>query len=231
MLHHTGTPAFHDIGMPARPPKRPQNEWARLFMCARVSRPHMEPASGMSAAAEEATLVVSRRIKPGREKEYSDWLRRVIEAANKFPGYRGITTLAPQGFDSNIRYMVWRFNTKADLDNWEKSDVRNKFVEEDQNYAEQHYEEASGLETWFSLPDMHRVVAPPRWKMFLVTTLAASLVSFVIRYLLTPYLGDWPLSLTTLVYSALLVGILTYFAMPWLSRLFRKWLYASQASA
>jgi len=185
----------------------------------------------MSVASEEATLVVSRRIKAGREKEYSDWLRRVIEAANDFPGYRGITTLAPQGFDSDVRYMVWRFDNKKDLDNWEQSDIRNRFVAEVQNYAEQHYEKATGMETWFSLPDMHRVVVPPRWKMFLVTTLAAYIVSMIARTALNPFLAYWPTVLTNLIFSAILVGALTYLLMPWLSRLFRKWLYAGQARA
>jgi len=170
--------------------------------------------------------MVSRRIKPGREKEYSDWVHRVIAAVNEFPGYRGVTTLAPQGFDSDVRYVIWRFDNQKDLDNWEKSEVRTKFFLEVQNYAEQRYEKATGMETWFSLPDMHRVVAPPRWKMFLVTTLAAFLVSYTARFLLTPYLGAWPLLVTTLFYTALLVGVLTYFAMPQLSRLLRKWLYA-----
>ena len=180
------------------------------------------------SAGEEATLVVSRRIKAGREKEYSDWVRRVIAAANEFPGYRGVTTLAPRGFDSDVRYVIWRFDNRKDLDNWERSEVRNKFFLEVQDYAEQRYEKATGMETWFSLPDMHRVVAPPKWKMFLVTTLAAFLVSFIIRYLLTPYLGSWPLIATSLIYSSLLVGVLTWLAMPRLSHLLRKWLYASR---
>jgi antibiotic biosynthesis monooxygenase (ABM) superfamily enzyme len=182
----------------------------------------------MPAASDEAMIVVSRRIKAGREKEYSDWLRRVIESANKFPGYRGVTTLAPQGFDSDVRYLIWRFDNQKNLENWEKSDVRNEFIEEVKNYAEQHYEKASGMETWFSLPDMHRVVAPPRWKMFLVTLLAVYVVSLVARYSLTPFIGSWPLDVTSLIYGAILVGVLTYFAMPWLSRLLRKWLYADQ---
>lgn len=189
----------------------------------------MEPVSGMSSASDEATLVVSRRIKAGREKEYSDWLRRVIEAANEFPGYRGITTLAPQGFDSDIRYMIWRFDNQKDLEHWEKSDVRNKFVEEVKNYAEQRYDRATGMETWFSLPDMRRIVVPPKWKMFLVTLLAAYLVSLASHLLLIPVFGSLSIFLTTLIYSAILVGVLTYFAMPELSRLFRKWLYAKQS--
>ena len=174
-------------------------------------------------------LVVSRRIKPGREKEYADWLRRVIESANKFPGYRGVTTLTPQGYDSDVRYMIWRFDSPENLELWEKSDVRNKFVEEVQNYAVQHYESASGMETWFSLPDMRSVVAPPRWKMFLVTVFAAYIVSFVTRLLLGSFVKSWPLFESTLVFTVILGGSLTYLAMPTLSRLLRKWLYPKRS--
>jgi antibiotic biosynthesis monooxygenase (ABM) superfamily enzyme len=141
-----------------------------------------------------------------------------------------VTTLAPQGFDSDIRYVIWRFDNQKDLDNWERSDVRNKFFLEVQNYAEQHYVKATGMETWFSLPDMHRVVAPPRWKMFLVTTFAAYLVSLIARTSLTPFLQSWPTYLTNLIFSAILVGVLTYFLMPWLSKVFREWLYSGRQS-
>lgn len=121
----------------------------------------------MPADSGEGMIVVSRRIKPGREKEYADWLRRVIESANKFPGYRGVTTLAPKGFDSDVRYLIWRFDSQGKLEKWEKSEERAAFLEEVKNYAEQFYEKASGMETWFELPDMHRVVAPPsgRWPL------------------------------------------------------------------
>ena len=182
----------------------------------------------MSSGGEEATLLVSRRIKQGRENEYGDWVRRVIAAANEFPGYRGVTTLAPQGFDSDVRYMIWRFDNQKDLDNWERSDVRHGFFVEVQNYAEQHYEKATGMETWFSLPEMHKVVAPPKWKMFLVTTFAAYCVSLVARTSLTPFLGSWPSYLTNLIFSAILVSALTYILMPWFSRVLRGWLYSSR---
>jgi len=182
----------------------------------------------MSSPQEGAEIVVSRRIKPGKEKEYSDWLRRVIESANKFPGYRGVTTLAPQGFDSDIRYLIWRFDNEKNLGNWETSEVRKKFIEEVSSYAEQHYEKASGMETWFSLPDMHRVVAPPKWKMLLVTLIAAYLVSLVSHVLLSPFISLWSIFLSVFVYAMILVATLTYFAMPRLSHLLRKWLYGKQ---
>lgn len=181
----------------------------------------------MNGSADGATLVVSRRIKPGQEKAYEDWLRRVIEAARAFPGYMGVTTLSPEGVDSDLRYLIWRFDSGETLDAWERSDVRNSLVAEVQNYATQHYEKSTGMETWFSLPDTN-VRPPPRWKMFAVTLSAAYLVSLTARLLLGPLLGDWPLFASNLIFTVILVATLTYFAMPRLSSLLRKWLYPQQ---
>jgi antibiotic biosynthesis monooxygenase (ABM) superfamily enzyme len=178
-------------------------------------------------SSEGATLVVSRRIKPGKEEAYEDWLRRVIKAARAFPGYMGVTTLSPEGVESNLRYLIWRYDSTATLDAWESSDVRNSLVKEVANYATQQYEKATGMETWFSLSGM-RVQPPPKWKMFTVTLLAAYTVSLISRLLLGPYLGDWPLFASNLIFTVILVATLTYFAMPRLGSLFRKWLYPEQ---
>lgn len=173
---------------------------------------------------------MSRRIRLGQEKAYEDWLQRVIQAAREFPGYMGVTTLSPEGVDSDLRYLIWRFDSNAALDNWEKSDARNRLVEEVKNYSTQHYERATGMETWFALPGMKSVGAPPKWKMFIVTLLAAYVVSFVARSLLNPFLGSWPLFASNLVYVTILVAALTYFALPRLSILFRGWLYPSEST-
>ena len=182
----------------------------------------------MPRSGEGATLVVSRRIKPGQEQAYEDWLRRVIQAARAFPGYMGVTTLSPEGVDSNLRYLIWRYDSASTLEAWEKSDARNILVDEVQNYATQHYDKATGMETWFSLAGM-KVQPPPKWKMFTVTLLAAYLVSFIARLVLGPYLGGLPLFASNLVFTAILVATLTYFAMPQLSSLLRKWLYPEQS--
>jgi antibiotic biosynthesis monooxygenase (ABM) superfamily enzyme len=181
----------------------------------------------MPRSAEGATLVVSRRIKSGQEEAYEDWLRRIIQTARAFPGYMGVTTLSPEGVDSNLRYLIWRFDSTATLEAWERSDVRNALVKEVENYATQHYEKASGMETWFSLPGMV-VRPPPKWKMFTVTLLAGYAVSLTARLLLGPYVGGWPLFASNLLFTFILVATLTYFAMPRLSSLLRRWLYTEK---
>jgi uncharacterized protein len=181
----------------------------------------------MPGSADGATLVVIRRIKPGQGEAYDDWLRRAIQAARGFPGYMGVTTLSPEGVDSNLRYLIWRFDSTATLDAWERSDVRNSLVKEVETYATQHYEKATGMETWFSLSGT-KVQPPPKWKMFIVTVLAAYAVSLISRLLLGPCVGDWPLFDSNLIFTIILVATLTYVVMPRLSSLLRKWLYPEQ---
>ncbi len=173
----------------------------------------------------EVTTVISRHIKPGHDKDYAEWFGRILDEIKKFPGYRGVTVVAPGGTDPDARIVVYRFADKTMMENWESSPERKKLLSEVENYATQIYTKASGLETWFELPNTHSVVAPPKWKMVAVTFLAASIISYVSHLILVPYFGAWPLDATTLVYVAILVLTLTYVAMPNMTRALRRWLY------
>ena len=111
------------------------------------------------------------------------------------------------------------------MENWESSPERKKLLSEVEDYSTQVYAKASGLDTWFELPDTLSVVPPPKWKMAAVTLVAASIVSYISHIVLGPYIGSWPLEVATVVYVAVLVLTLTYFAMPNLTRLLKRWLY------
>jgi uncharacterized protein len=173
----------------------------------------------------EVTTVITRHIKPGHDKEYAGWFGRILEAMKKFPGYRGATVVVPGGTDPDARIVLYRFADKTTMENWENSPERKKLLSEVENYSTQIYTKASGLETWFELPNTHSVVPPPKWKMAAVAFLAASAIAYVSRLILGPYLGTWPLAVTAPFYSAILVLVLTYFAMPNLTRVLKRWLY------
>ena len=179
----------------------------------------------METAKDEATLVVSRRIRPGREKEYEDWLGRITSTAKDFPGFKGATTLFPKEGDTGISYVIWRFENQETLENWKDSPQRLKLLGEVEDYASQHFAEATGMETWFALPGVGAIVAPPKWKMALVTILGAYIISYLAHLILNPYLDSWPLYANTFLYIVILVFLLTYFVMPCLSRSLKHWLY------
>jgi antibiotic biosynthesis monooxygenase (ABM) superfamily enzyme len=149
---------------------------------------------------KEVTVVVSRRVFPGKEKEYDDWVRRLLEAASESPGSRGGTMST--------------------------SYARQKLSHEADEFSRRIRQEATGLETWFSLPECPELETPPHWKMATVTFLAVFLLSIVILKLLKWLFTDLNFYLEGFLVAAILVGLLTWIVMPFLSRhVFRRWLY------
>jgi hypothetical protein len=47
------------------------------------------------AAADPVTVVITRRVKTGREADYEVWLRRLQADAHGLRGYLGVTTQRP----------------------------------------------------------------------------------------------------------------------------------------
>jgi len=113
------------------------------------------------------------------------------------------------------------------MEKWDNSNESLKLIDEANQYSTRHYETSTGLETWFTLPGMKTLSQspPPRWKMAIVIFFAAYFISIASRYLLSPLIGEWPLFVNVAIFSAILVVLLTFFALPILSRVFRRWLY------
>jgi len=66
--------------------------------------------------------------------------------------------------------------------------------------------------------------ATPRYKLALLTWVAAYALITTFLALLGPTIADWPLTVRTLVLSVTMVAALTWVIMPRLTRLFRPWL-------
>ena len=60
---------------------------------------------------------------------------------------------------------------------------------------------------------------PPRWKMAMVIFFAAYAISSLSRSILNPFIGQWPTLGNAVIYTAILVVLLTYFALPIANRL------------
>ena len=174
--------------------------------------------------SEEVTVVVNRKIKPGCERDYDEWLRRFLILERKVPGYKGTTTIMETGADSTVRHIIHRFRDKASIEAWENSEELRKLLEEVNKYSTPYIEKATGLETWFNLPGLKTVAPPPKWKMAIVAFIGAYCISSLAQYILISLLGQQRLLINLFMTIILVIG-LTYFAMPLLSRLLRRWLY------
>ena len=176
----------------------------------------------------EVTNVICRKIRSNHEKDYDNWARRYLKAERKAPGYLGTTIITPRGNKSPFRYIIRRFTDNAAMERWDKSDESLNLLGEVNNYSTRHYETSTGLETWFTLPHLKTLSQspPPKWKMAIVIFIAAYAISAASRTILNPFLGEWPILDNAVIYTAILVVSLTYFALPIMTRLFRHWLYS-----
>jgi antibiotic biosynthesis monooxygenase (ABM) superfamily enzyme len=172
----------------------------------------------------QVTTVVCRNIKPGLEKDYDNWLCHYLASQRKAPGYLSTTIIVPGGSKSSMRYIIRRFADKAAMEAWDNSEESQKLLQEADNYSFRHYDNSTGLETWFTLPGLKtlRQSPPPRWKMAIVIFFAAYLISSLSRSILNPFLEQWPILGNAVIYTAILVVSLTYFALPILNRLLRR---------
>ena len=175
----------------------------------------------------EVTTVICRKITAGHEKDYNDWIQRYLTLERKAPGYLGTTIIIPGGSKSPLRYIIRRFADKAAMERWDNSEESLRLLKEANDYSTRHYDTSTGLETWFTLPDLKTLSQspPPRWKMTIVIFFAAYAISSLSRSILTPFIGEWPILGNAVIYTTILVVSLTYFALPIGNRLLRHWLY------
>jgi antibiotic biosynthesis monooxygenase (ABM) superfamily enzyme len=177
-------------------------------------------------SGKDVTVVVSRMVFPGKEKDYDEWVRKLVAAAKEAPGNKGVTMLIPEVGKSGLYHVVLRFENQESVHDWEDSYIRQKLTWEADAFSKRSRQEATGLETWFSIPECPELQTPPHWKMAIVTFIGVYLLSIIIIPLLGIIFKDLNFYVESIIISALLVGILTWAVMPLFSRyVFRKFLY------
>jgi len=175
------------------------------------------------------TAVASRRVKPGREQEFEEWISGILTAVNEFPGYLGSEVLRP----SDPEYKIFfRFDHASNLHAWEDSEERHSWLRKSRPllHEKEKVHVLTGLETWFTLPSKAGEPPPPRYKMAIVTWLAVFPVVAIIFSLFGQWLNLLPTLLRTLIFTAVMVTLMTYVIMPRMTRLFSFWLYPDRKS-
>jgi antibiotic biosynthesis monooxygenase (ABM) superfamily enzyme len=73
-------------------------------------------------AAGPVTTTVTRRVKPGHEPFYEQFLDGIIAAATRLPGHLGVEVFRPQNASTGDYRMVDRFDSGEHLRAWFDSD-------------------------------------------------------------------------------------------------------------
>jgi uncharacterized protein len=172
------------------------------------------------------TTTVTRRVKPGHEAAYEQFLAGISGAARAFPGYMGVEVFRPAP-GGEVYRIVYRFDSDAHLRAWLDSAEHTAWLQR----AEPHVagpiqtQVLTGLEGWFTLPSQPGVPPPPPSKMALVTWATIFPLITLVVVATAPLVGHLPLVARLAVTTGVTVPLMTWVVMPRVTRLLRRWLY------
>jgi antibiotic biosynthesis monooxygenase (ABM) superfamily enzyme len=182
------------------------------------------------------TVSITRTIAPGHSDEMLAWIRAGSALATRFEGFLGSGWVRP-ATDSEEWHMLYRFADGASLAAWEASPQRQWWLGAAQGLVgESRLERRTGIEGWFD-PPMTRDVqdlrpappAPPRWKQACVIFLVFFPLSLLVNAVFAELVPGLPLPLRVLLAVLVMTPVMTYAALPWITRRMEWWLQGRPA--
>lgn len=185
------------------------------------------------------TVIVKRIAKKDKIKEFEEWLSGISKEVSRQEGSMGIDIIRPTNKNNNkskLEYVViFRFNNYHNLAKWEKSHLRNEWLQKGRKLIEANpdVQKLTGLEFWFTpyFKDEDSSIIPlqppPRYKMVIVTIPVISILLLTLVpqiHFLTEMLSI-PFPIRLVIAITITVLIMTYVIMPTLTKLLKSWLF------
>ena len=185
--------------------------------------------------ANPVTVIVKRIAKKDKIKEFEEWLSGISKEVSKQEGNMGIDIIRPTD-KSKLEYVIiFRFNNYDSLTKWEKSTIRNEWLQKGRKLveADPDVQKLTGLEFWFTpyfkdeSSPMIPLNPPPRYKMVIVTIPVISIMLMTLVpqiHILTEMLSV-PFPVRLVIALTITVLLMTYVIMPLLTKLLKFWLF------
>lgn len=172
------------------------------------------------------TAIVTLQVKPGSELLYENWQDKITQAALKFEGHLGVNSLRPPSGRAPEYVTVFRFHGYENLKRWINSPIRQELLEEVKPLLEKTAEVQilEGMANWFTLPGRPELKPPPKYKMAILLWVAVFLQLTFLSPLIVKLLEGLPKIIITAVNTGIIVILTTYFIMPYITKVFNKWL-------
>lgn len=177
------------------------------------------------------TVAMSRRVVPGRESEFAEWAKGIMDAAALSPGHLGAGYIRPADPDGE-HTIVYRFDTKEHFDRWQGSEERAGWIERSRDLilGEPRVQLATGLEYWFADPTCANGASPPVWKQALLTWLGLYPTVLLVAYTIGVIVVPWAVPVRSIVTTGISVLLMTWVVMPVVTRVFRGFLRPARTS-
>lgn len=186
--------------------------------------PATQTDASVDTANQPVKIVIERRARPGAEEALRTWAEQFVAEASRSPGHEGGSVLSAPGSRSHV--ILLRFASAASMTAWQGSPAYEALIRaaDEVSLPGEASQVRSGLETWFTLPDMPAPTKPPpKWKMALVTWVALLPMVIALAYALAPL--RLPFLVQASLSTAIPVAMLTWVLMPRLTRILYGWLY------
>ena len=191
-----------------------------------------DPASP-HAGGVPVTVSITRRVNPADIAEATRWVQEGINLASTYPGFLGSGWVRASA-GSHEWHLLYRFSDVTLLDEWEASDDRAGWLFDGRELVEvSRVDKRTGIEGWFDTPEPDDAgalgaSAPPRWKQAVIIGLGfypANLAFTLLAIAVVPgWRSFWPL-LTVLISTLILTPIMTFWVLPFITRMLRPWLH------
>ena len=173
------------------------------------------------------TVSITRRVDGNRLADVTHWVQSGVNLANTYDGFLGSGWVRAHA-DSDEWHMLYRFADADTLEAWEASDDRAEWLYEGRELVEvARVERRTGIEGWFDAPQPGVPAAPPRWKQAVTIWLGFFPLSLLFTTLVTSFVPGWhelwPIA-TVLITTLCLTPTMTYFLLPFVTRLLQPWL-------
>jgi antibiotic biosynthesis monooxygenase (ABM) superfamily enzyme len=177
-----------------------------------------------------ATVVITHRVRAGKQAEYEHWLEEIAPLCKASPGHLDWHIVRPIAGLTETYTVIIRFDTTEHLKNWMESSERVRLIEKVQPLfvGNDDFYISSGLDFWFT-PAGARAKVPVRWKQYVITWSAIYPLALAAPFVVAPalHLVGAPASvpLTTLAVTAIVVFLMVYVVMPRYTRMVQRWLF------
>ena len=183
-------------------------------------------AHGRRSPSDPVSVAITRRVRPDRVGAFEAWLDEIKVAARGFEGYAGMDVVRPADPSETTYVIILRFDRHENYTTWHGSARRSELVERASGLTvgEGVFEEASGLEGWFTPASGPGTRRPARYKMTILTIVG--LYPLIVGVgALVGAATDLATPVATLVIVFVVAVLATYLVMPWITRSARLWLY------
>lgn len=75
-------------------------------------------------------MVISSKVREGREADYRRWQQKINDTMRSFPGCQGSDVYPPIPGEQDVWVVVFRFSSTAELTGWLDSETRRRLLEE-----------------------------------------------------------------------------------------------------